>query len=273
MLDDDKLIDVERILQNKNPALKKWLPQFVINGLKKIIHQDFVNETIYRHKDKMNAEFCEAIIEQMNITVIAKGVENIPKDGGVYLVCNHPLGGMDAMALVHILKDIRPDIKFIVNDILLGLKNLAGMFYGVNKHGGTAAESLKKVNELFAGDEAVFIFPAGLVSRKENGKVEDLEWKKTFVTRAKRNDQLIVPVFLDGELSNFFYRLSNFRKKIGIKFNIEMIFLVNELKKQSNKTINVYFGKPIDPSTMDKSKTDIEWAKHIKEKAYSLNKV
>jgi len=147
------------------------------------------------------------------------------------------------------------------------------MFQGVNKHGKTAKESMQKVNELFASDHAVFLFPAGLVSRKYNGQVRDTEWKRTFVNRAKKNNKKIVPVFIDGELSNFFYRLSNFRKRIGLKFNIEMIYLVDEMKKQSNKTVHIYFGKPIDPSTLDKSKSDKEWAAHIKNLVYTLDKV
>lgn len=269
---DNRILDVEKIIKTKNPGLYKWLPSFAINYVKRIIHEDYVNEMMDKHSDKKGAEFCEAMIDEMNITVIAKGVENIPTSDGVYMVGNHPLGGMDAMALVHIIKDIRPDIKFIVNDILLGIKNLKDMFHGVNKHGKTASESLRKVNELFASDEAVFLFPAGLVSRKYKGKVEDVDWKKTFITRSKRNSKLVVPVFIDGKLSNFFYGFSNFRKKLGVKFNIEMMFLVNELMKQKNRTITIYFGKPIDPSSFDKSKTDNEWAAYVKEQVYLLDK-
>ncbi len=268
----EKVVDLDKIFKAKNPKLYKWLPGFVISYLKGVIEQDFINNTIHRNKDKMNADFCEGIIEQMNITVIAKGLENIPREGGFYFIGNHPLGGMDAMALVHVIKDIRPDIKFIVNDILLGLDNLSGMFYGVNKHGPTAKESLKKVNELFASDEAVYIFPAGLVSRREKGRIIDPEWKKTFITRAKKNNKQIVPVYLEGELSNFFYTLAHIRKKLRIKLNIEMLFLVGEMKKLKDKTINVYFGEPIDSEVFNKSKSDKEWAAYIKEIVYSLDK-
>ena len=269
---EDKLVDVEKIIQAKNPKLAKWMPNFVINAIKSIIQQDFINDTIISFKDKKNTDFCDAVIEHLNITVEVKGIENIPQNEGIYFVGNHPLGGVDAMAFVHVIKDIRPDIKFIVNDILLGLKNLSGMFYGINKHGETPSQSLKKVNELFAGDDAVFIYPAGLVSRRINGKVQDLEWKKTFVTRAKKNKKKVVPVYLHGELSNFFYRLANVRKRMGIKANIEMLFLVSELRKQANKTIQLYIGEPINPSTFDSTKTDKEWAQYVKEKVYLLGK-
>lgn len=268
----NKFIDIEKVLAEKNPTLKKWLPKFAVNIFKKLIHQDFINNLIANNKDKFDADFCDSVIEHMNIKVIVKGLDNIPKSGGCYLVGNHPLGGMDAMALVHGFKSVRPDLKFIVNDILLKIKNLSNMFYGINKHGKTAADSLKRINGLFASDNAVFIFPSGLVSRRLKGLVRDLEWKKTFVTRAKKNNKLVVPVYLDGEMSSFFYRLSNFRKSVGIKANIEMLFLVDEMKKQEGKTIHVYVGEPIDPKSLDKSKTDKEWAEWIKEKVYSLDK-
>lgn len=144
------------------------------------------------------------------------------------------------------------------------------MFQGVNKHGKTAKESLQQIGELFASDQAIFIFPAGLVSRKKKGVIEDLEWKKTFVSQAKRNEKPVIPVYVDGKLSNFFYRLSNIRTRLGIKANIEMLYLADEMYRQKDTTISFVFGKKIPSSTFDKSKNDLAWAKWVKEKVYAL---
>lgn len=269
---DDKFIDVERIIKSKNPKIMKWIPKFLMNYLKRTIHQDDINEFLDAKKNVFGNQFCIETIEHFQVNVNPIGLENIPKEGGAIFVVNHPLGGMDAMAIVNEVQKVRKDIKFIVNDILLNLKNLRGLFVGVNKHSANSKEALKEVNDLFASDKAIFIFPAGLVSRKQKGEVKDLEWRKTFVTRARKFDKPVVPVFLDGELTNFFYNLSNFRTKIGIKANIEMLYLAQEMFKQKGKTINIVFGEPIAGSSYDKSKSDKEWAQWTKEKVYSLKK-
>lgn len=267
---EDKFIDIEKLIGSKNPRLLKALPTFLLNYLKKTIHQEEINQILAENKDKLDYDFCHDIIERFNITVNVHNQNNIVTEGGCIFVVNHPLGGMDAMAIVHAIQEYRTDVKFIVNDILMHLKNLNGLFVGVNKHGVNSKNSLKIVNDLFASDKAVFVFPAGLVSRKKNGIVSDLTWKKTFVTRARKFDKKIVPVYLEGELTNFFYRLSNFRTAIGIKANIEMLYLAQELFKQKNKTIDIVFGEPILPTDLKDGKSDQEWADKIKETVYSL---
>lgn len=267
---EKKLIDIEKLFAEKNPRLLKWLPGFLIKYLKRIIHQEEVNKFVSEHNSDSSYEFCKAVIPYVGVDVSISGKENIPKSGGCIFVCNHPLGGMDAMALVEEIYTIRPDMKFIVNDLLLHLPNLKGMFQGVNKHGSSSADSLKQVNELFNSETAIFLFPAGLVSRRKNGKVEDLEWKKTFITRAKKINLQVVPIHIEGRLSSFFYNLSNFRERIGLKINIEMLYLVNELYKQKGKKICLTVGDAISPEIFTKEKTDKEWAEWVKNKTYNL---
>lgn len=266
----EKFIDIEKIIASKNPRLLKWMPRFIVRYLKRILHEEEVNQGIEDNKDNYGYDFCVNIIERFQIKVAVEGLENIPKTGGAIFACNHPLGGFDALAIVQEAHLVRPDIKFVVNDILLNINSLKGMFVGVNKHGTNTKESLEDLNKLFESDQAVFVFPAGLVSRKKKGKVEDLEWKKTFITRSKKFERNVIPVYIDGKLSNWFYGLANFRKFIGIKANIEMLYLVDELFKQRNKTITIKFGKPIAHSTFDKSKADPEWAEWVKSKVYEM---
>jgi putative hemolysin len=269
-MSDDKFIDVKRLIQSKNPRLAKWLPGFVINYLKKILHQDEINEFLRVHKNVYNADFCKEVTDYFNITIDVENIEHIPKDGPVILAMNHPLGGMDAMALVTALKGHREDLKFIVNDLLMNLHNLRDLFVGVNKHGKNELSTRQQIMELFESSEAVCIFPAGLVSRKSNGLVRDLDWKKTFVTYSKKYDQPVIPIFINGELSNFFYRLANFRKFIGIKANIEMLYLANELFKQRNKTMKFVVGEPIWPKDVDQNMSERDLAQYYKSKVYEL---
>lgn len=271
MKEQKKIIDIEDVVKKKSPRILKLMPGFLLRYLKRILHEDDVNSFVREHANDSPIEFCQAVIKMFNIEIDFEGLENIPQSGGAILAMNHPWGGMDAMALVTVLQERRTDIKFVVNDVLLFLENLRPIFVGVNKLGKNAMASLKQVEETFAGDELLCIFPAGLVSRKINGKVMDLQWKKTFVTRSIKYKKKIIPVYINGKLTNFFYRLSNIRTKLGIKANVEMLFLVNELYKQHNQKIKIKFGQPIDAPTFDSSKSHQEWADYIKNKVYQLS--
>lgn len=269
-MEKKKFIDIRNLIKSKNPRLIKWLPNFVIKYLKRILHEDEINDFLDKNGDKKNHDFCAGVLNLLSIETSLIGIENIPKSGGVVLAMNHPLGGMDAIALVDALKDIRPDIKFIVNDLLLNLEPMKELFLGVNKHGKNSVKGLQSIDELFSSGSLVCIFPAGLVSRKIKGKVQDLEWKKTFVNLARKNNIPILPVHINGKLSNFFYRLSNFRTKLGIKANIEMLYLSDELFKQKNAHMTFTIGELIPIEKIDKSKSPKAWAEEIRAKVYEL---
>ncbi len=265
-----KFIDVAGLIASKNPKLAKRLPKFIIKYLERILHQDEINEFIIENGHLYDHEFCSAIINYFNITIKIEGIENIPVEGPAIVTMNHPLGGMDAIAFVHSLKDHRKDIRFIVNDLLLSLENLKNLFVGVNKHGKNRTETRKDIENLFHSDHLVCIFPAGMVSRRKKGMIRDLEWKKTFVGYAKKLQTPVIPVFIDGELSNFFYNLSNLRSSLGIKSNLEMLYLSNELFKQRNRTMIFKIGKAIQ--LPENETNEIELANLIKSKVYELEK-
>ena len=271
-MEKEKFIDVEKIIQSKNPKLYKWLPGFIISYLKKILHQNQINQFLIDNKENYNQDFCIATLALLQASVEIKGIENIPKDGKIVLAMNHPLGGMDAMAIVSSLKGHREDLKFIVNDILLHLKNLNDIFLGVNKHGRNGLSIKQQLDDLFSAEAAVCIFPAGLVSRKIEGEVMDLEWKKSFISLSKQHERTIIPIYIDGSLSPFFYRLSNFRKKIGVKANIEMLYLSNEFFKLKGKKIRIVVGEPISPDELNGEKNDRKLANWVKSKVYELKK-
>lgn len=268
----EKFIDVKGLIGSKNPKLLRWLPSFVINYLRRILHEDEINDFLIKNKDKYDQDFCEAVMEYFNIKVVFKNKELIPKDGPLIIAMNHPLGGMDAIALIAGLKEHRRDLRFIVNDLLMNLKNISNLFIGVNKHGKNDNSVRNQIKAAFESDNAICIFPAGLVSRKIDGVVQDLEWKKTFMLYARSLNRTVVPIHIEGELSNFFYRLSKIRRSVGIKANIEMLYLSNELFKQHNRTITFTVGEPIKAGEIEKSMSDQAAAEMLRKTVHSLKK-
>ncbi len=266
-----RTVDVEELIRSKNPRLLKLLPNFLINYVKRIIHQEEMNAFLYEHRNDDGFQFSSGVVKYFNVKVIVKGMENVPRSGGVVFAGNHPLGGFDAMVILDSISTVRKDVKFIVNDILLNLKNLKPLFVGVNKHGKNSVQMLEDIDNAYGSEQAIFIYPAGLVSRKlDNGKIEDLEWKKSFITKSKKHKRMVIPLYVSGRNSNRFYNLSRWRSKLGIKANIEMFFLVDEMFKQRDRTITVIFGKPIPYTAFDSSKTDLQWANEIRKSVYAL---
>jgi 1-acyl-sn-glycerol-3-phosphate acyltransferase len=267
-----KLIDIEQVIGDKNPKLLRILPGFIIRYIKKILHQDDINDFINRHGHKYDFDFIAAIIDEFGAKIELKGEENIIREGPCIYAANHPLGGLDGMAVMHIIGQYRKDLNFIVNDVLLSLENLKNVFIPVNKHGKNSTAVVSQITELYQSDKGILIFPAGLVSRKnDKGEIRDLEWKKSFITKARQYKKTIVPVFIEGQNSAWFYNLARFRKKLGIKANIEMFYLVDEMYRQKNKTITIVFGKPITYNEISQlNLSDAKLTGWFKDKVYQL---
>ena len=264
-------IDVRKILHDKNKTLAQVLPNFVVNYLKRIVHEDEVNAFIEKNGHLRNHDFVNACFEEMGAKVTFTGLENIPATGGCIVAANHPLGGLDAIGLMKIIGQKRPDIRFFVNDILLNLQGFGELFVGVNKHGKNPKENLRLMDEVFASDNCVLFFPAGLVSRRQNGIIRDLEWQKSFVTKAIRYKKPIIPTFIGGENSHFFYNLANLRKQFNIKTNLEMLYLADEMYRQRNQTINYVFGERLESERFTREHNHLEWAQLLKDYIYRLS--
>ncbi|MDZ7879402.1 MAG: 1-acyl-sn-glycerol-3-phosphate acyltransferase [Saprospiraceae bacterium] len=263
-------IDIQQVIASKNATLARVLPNFILNYLKRIIHQNEVNRFIELNGHLKNHDFVNACFQEMGAKVGVKGLENIPASGGCIVAANHPLGGLDGIGLMKVVGVKRTDIRFFVNDILLNLQNFGELFVGVNKHGKNPKENLRLMDEVFASDNCVLFFPAGLVSRRQDEGIKDLEWQKSFIAKAIKYNKPIVPAYIGGENSAFFYNLANIRKKLGVKANIEMLYLADEMYRQKNQTIEFVFGEPVYPAHFTKEKTQVEWAQWLKEHVYNL---
>lgn len=265
----DNLIDLDKVIADKSSLLKTLLPGFVTGYLKRLIHQEWLNHLLTEYGDYTGVDFIEQVLKDMNTKLDLRGLENVPKSDKCIIAANHPLGGLDGMALMLGVSKVRKDIVFPVNDILLNIKNLQELFIPINKHGSNT-ENIKIINDTFASDKLICYFPFGLVSRKRKGKISDLEWKTTFITKAKRFKRDIIPTHISGQNSNFFYNLANFRKNFRIKVNLEMLFLVDELDKQKGNTLVFTFGPRVPYTFFDSRHTKAEWAEFMRQYVYKL---
>jgi len=267
----ERTIDLEKVFREKSPNGAKFVPWFVFGYLRRVTHEKEINDFLFRNRDKMGLDFVDALIKEFGAILKVEGEENLPPEGRNIIAANHPLGGLDGVALMHVVGQKREDIVFPVNDILMYLPNLQPLFIPINKHGSNT-ENLQIIHQTFESEKLMLYFPAGLVSRKQKGKIEDLEWKKTFISKAKQYKRDVIPTYVDGRNSNFFYNLALFRKNLGIKANIEMLYLSDEMFKQKNKIIKIKFGPPIPYTTFDKRYNYKVWAEKIKKYVYALGK-
>ena len=256
------LINIENIIKTKNPALYKKLPRFAIRWLEKIICQDQNNRllSLYGHHDG----------EDMKIETNCYGLENVDYQGKKVFVANHPLGALDGLAVISMVNKHFGKSKGIVNELLLNLDPLRSVFCGVNVYGHNTQDIVRNIDALYESDENICIFPAGLVSRRIDGVIQDLPWKKNFIEKAYANKIPIVPVYVDAQNTRFFYSVANWRKRIGIKFNYELILLPSEVFKYSGKPIGLHFGRPIMPDELAACNNAAERTLKVRELTYSL---
>ena len=265
-------LSVAKALQDKNPGLYKKIPSFVIRWIERLTCQDEMNMLLREHGHLSSLGFTNAVINYLNNELVIHHEERIPRTGRYIIVSNHPLGGLDGMTLISVCGRCRQDIKFPVNDLLYYVEPMREIFVPINKHGKTGDEARKMFNDAFESDSLVLYFPAGLCSRKKKGVVQDLEWKKTIITKAKQTQRDIIPCYFGARNSNLFYNVANLREKIGVKSNLEMVLLPREMMKKKKSHFEITFGEPIPYHQFDDSKKDKEWAAWLKEQVYSLKK-
>ena len=264
-----KHIDIEKILAQK----KVKVPRFAVRWLERILHAKEINDGIFHNRHLHGLPFAQKFIEgkepfNLGITLVTRGMENLPAEGNQMVVGNHPLGGPDGVALMTAVGRTRQDIKFPVNDFLCYIPGLKELFIPIDKVNKTRA--LAQLEDAFAADHMLLYYPAGLCSRMTDGKIEDPEWKATFIKKSVQYHRDLIPAYTDARNRMRFYRLANLRKKIGIKFNFEMALLPAEMFAQRGKTLTITFGRPIPWQTFDNRHTAAEWAQMVKEHVYRL---
>lgn len=270
----EKTIDIDEILKNKLGDKVNYLPHFVASWLKKITHQDEINVFLWNHRHLTGTEWLEACIDFLDVTLEIQGEENLPDphNGKLYtFVSNHPLGGADGVAIGAIIgRHYGNQFRYLLNDLLLNLPALKPVSIGINKTGKQGRNFPAMVEEGFQSDNHIIMFPAGLCSRKINGQIRDIPWKKTFISKSVEHHRDVVPIHFDGRNSGRFYLIAHLCKVFRLKVNLAMLFLVDEMFKNKHQTFHVKIGKPIPWQTFDKSKTPREWAQYVQNIVYQL---
>lgn len=268
-----KVVSVQGVLESKAGSKARYVPRFLVNYLRKIVHEDEVNEFLSAHSDIKGVEWLKACVKYLDMNIVIEGEENLPpaEQGPYTFVSNHPLGGPDGIAIGAVLGDRYGEkIRYILNDILLFLPGLKPLSVPINKTGAQNRKSPQLVNECFESDDNVIMFPAGLCSRRHGGVIHDLPWKKTFITKSVANHRDIVPMHFSGRNSNRFYRIARACELLHSPVNFAMLYLCDETYRNRHKTFTLKVGKPIPWQTFDSKKTPAEWAAYVESICYNL---
>lgn len=263
-------LDIEKVIMSRAGKKGRFIPKFIIRWFENFMHLDYING--YLKEGYVGVEFCKNALEYLGVEVEVDGLENLPKDGRRYtFVSNHPLGAIDGVTLGAVIgKEYDGKIKYLMNDLLMNLKGMAPLGVPINKLGGQARSLSRLVNEAYESENQMLIFPAGLCSRKIDGKITDLPWGKSFVKKSRETGRDIIPIHFEGENSKRFYNVASLQKTLGLKFNFAMMFLPDEMYKSAGRKYKITFGKPVSIDTLDKSRSDHEWAQVIRSKVYEL---
>jgi len=267
-------IDLDAVVRERLPRQSRWIPRSLIACMERLICQDRLNWLLENNRGKKGADFCAGVLHDLNVTYNIIGDANLPScdDSRVTYVSNHPLGALDGIAIIDMVarRHGRP-VHFIVNDLLAAIKPLEQVFVPVNKHGCQSRKSTLEISRVFAGDDPVVVFPAGLVSRRvKGGRIHDLDWHKMFVNKSIESGRDIIPMFFSGSNSSFFYNFAKFRTKIGLKFNFEMVLLPREVFRCENAVFDIHVGQRIPRDTLRGGRDAEACAREICRQVYSL---
>ena len=265
-------IDLNQVIKNKSPKLHKKLPKFAIWLLGKLVHIKEINQVLEESGHLKGLDFADAVLKHLNVTnnVDILHPELFNKQDRYIFVSNHPLGGLDGLIITTELNRRVGPAKFLVNDILMNIEPLQELFVPVNNLGLAGNSQLNGVKELYASNFHVLNFPSGACSRLIKGKIQDLEWRKSFVKQALQNNRKIVPMYFSGKNSRLFYWSSKIRMALGIKSFVEMILLPREMFRQRNKTFQLIVGEPISPEEIQSSGESTQiWCDKIRQITYS----
>ena len=263
-------IDIGAVLQTKAPRLSQRIPAFAVQWLRRTIHEAEINHILRTYWDLPPQEFIRACFRDWRVTYSAEGLEGLDPKGRYLFVANHPFGGMDGMMLADKLIERFGDARVVVNDLLMHLEPLRPLWIPVNKYGAQNAAYARKFDEEMFGERQILTFPAGLCSRRIRGEVTDLPWKSSFLKKAYASQRQIVPLFVEGRLSNFFYRVDRIRKALGIRFNIEMLWLPDEMFSQKGRHFRIVAGEPIPMAELQEQGSLHEQTEYIRKKTYFL---
>ena len=266
------MLDFQHILKHYQPAFTSRWPTSarLLGSLFGFVFGQKIFEQFERtHSESEGLPFPAAVLRFFNFQFEINQAElaQIPKQGQVIIVANHPLGSLDGIGLLDAALSIRPDAKVVVNELLIHIERLQPFALPVdNMSNQTSRQQLRAIQSHLASGGALIMFPAGEVSRWRLSGIRDGQWNSSFVRLALRYHAPIVPVLVGGRNSRFFYCLSLFIKPLSTAW------LIREMFKHRNARISAHIGSPITyPALAEKQEPAQVIADEIKTQVYSLS--
>lgn len=265
-----KLIDLNDVL---GPKLSHKVPSLGKKLLGKVLHLKEINSLIATTDQPSGLGFFNRALEFLDISYTLQGAENIDPSRKLLFVGNHPMGGPEGLIMGSVLQRFfGKKFRVPVNSLLGNFHPIKEFFIPVSVFGHQSKEAATKLNEAFASDNQVMMYPAGACAKLVDGRVREMPWKKTFVTQARRYHRDVVPMHMSSHNSKRYFFLSRLSKWLHLKFNLGMIFLVDELFKKRHSHLTISFGKPIPWDTFDQSKSDQEWVELVRTQTVQLQR-
>ncbi|MBN1153991.1 lysophospholipid acyltransferase family protein [candidate division KSB1 bacterium] len=247
-------IDLKKIFEAKRPGYLARYPRFIsnliLNVLERVLHIDEVNRFLKLAEDKHGFDFIDELFDYLDFgyLVSSKDKLKIPYEGRLVCVANHPLGALDGLALLKAISSVRRDVKIVANDVLMNLDDLKELFLPFDLFSKrTQKKHIEGIKEALSNEEAVIFFPAAEVSRLTMKGIRDKAWQNGPLYFARKYHSPVLPVFIKGKNSFFFYAASLLSKTFS------MFLLVREIHKKRSKSVTLKIGDPI-PDDMFTSK-------------------
>lgn len=238
-------ISVENYFTHNYPnfeTLPKIVRKAVVSFFKSVFHENEINEFIKANAHLESFSFIEAILDYFNIDINIKKnqLSRIPSYGRVVIIANHPLGALDALALLHVIRDVRKDVKIVASSFLSEFENISDLLIPIdNVKGKMERSSVESIHDALKKEQAVIIFPSGEVSRARPSGIKDTKWRKGFLKIASKMQAPILPIYIGAKNSKSFYFLSMINKSLATAI------IPHEMFKYQDKNISFDIGKSI----------------------------
>lgn len=257
------MVSVESVLKKEYPFLYRY-PNFILKPLilffKMLFHESKINAFVDVHHE-VGLPFIDAVLTHLNISykVNTKEMQNIPALGKVIITANHPLGALDALALIQMVSSVRQDkqVKIVANRVLASIPQIKDLIIPVdNFNEKLSKSSLKLIDDALNNEEAVIFFPAGEVSRANLYGIRDGKWKSGFAKFAKRTQTPVLPIYINAKNSMLFYTASMIYKPFGT------MLLSHEMIAAKNSSFEFKIGELVSSETI--SNMQLTYKQHAK---------
>ena len=246
------MIRVEQLIAEKSPGFfnqSRLIQRPTLGLLRWLFHEKEVNRFLSDQYQLRGFDFIDRVLDYFEFGYQASQADrnNIPANGRVLVVANHPLGALDGLALLRLVGEIRPDVKIIANDLLMKFDPLQRLLLPVdNLGGGSPRQQLKRIKQSLQHEEAVIIFPAGEVSRLSPNGLRDSGWSSSYLKLAKASNAPLLPVHIGGRNSWLFYGCSLLYRPLS------SLLLAHEMFRQRRRQIPIRVGQPIPIQELDR---------------------